>query len=121
MVKPSMNKWLMRAVILNAMLLLIYIYFDYYTWTIFPVNLESIDLGIRANATMKVFSESTYSILVRNFRVMAQHLYEVPSMGTSGSWYIQSSATPNFPLFVFIVALAINLYLVWMMSKEDTS
>jgi len=112
-----MNKWILRAILLNVLFILAFIYFDYYTWTVFPANLASINCNQGTPQTVEVFSDTAYNILYRVFNVRAQQLY-----GTGlqfGHWYSQSSSTPNFPLVLFLLTIAVNLYLIWSATKES--
>ena len=112
-----MNKWILRAIFLNVLFIFAFIYFDYYTWTVFPTNIAPINCNQPAPQTVGVFSDTSYNIFFRVFNVRAQQLYGTnPQMGW---WYSQSSTTPNFPLVLFMVAIAVNLYLMWSVTKES--
>lgn len=113
----QMNKWILRAILLNALFILAFIYFDYYTWTVFPANLASINCSQGTPQTVEVFSDTAYNIFFRNFNVRALQRYGADLQ--FGQWYSQSSSTPNFPLVLFMVTIAVNLYLMWSMTAES--
>ena len=112
-----MNKWILRAILLNVLFLLAFVYFDYYTWTVFPANITAINCNQEAPQTVQVFSDTSYNVFFRIFIVRAQHLFGANPQ--FGQWYSQSSSTPNFPLVLFMVTIAVNLFLMWSMVAEN--
>ena len=98
----------------NTLMAFLYITTDYFSWMQMRNDFQQLP-------SMPTFGTEIYSLVYHNvyyslfFReiqlVVASH---------SESWY-QTSNNLNLPLLIFIAAMIINVYLVFRMTKENTT
>lgn len=99
-----------RAILLNCALLLLFVLSDYLTWTIVGQDLDGLT---RSPGKLTISaSHADYLFILRIFRLDATQYF-----GVQQPIYQQSSRV-NAPLILFIVAIALNLSLIWRMGKE---
>jgi hypothetical protein len=108
-----MDKWLERAIFLNIILLLIYLLIDYSTWNYIPHGLS---LPWHSGRFENLEFASSYTIIDRSVWITGHYSSE-----TSFEGFTETSTTPNFQLYFFILAIALNTYLVSRAEREQYS
>ena len=105
-----MNKWFERAMLINLLLFVIYVLIDYSLW-----------IGI-APMLQPIYSSGLEGVRVRgDYMVFSRMLTIGGSVRTETSFegFDSTSSTPNFPLLLFIIAIIINLILVYKAAKTS--
>ena len=105
-----MNKWFERAILINIILLLAYVFVDYLLW-----------IGI-APMLEPIYSSGLEGVRVRGeYRLISRMLTIGGHVRTETSFegFDSTSSTPNLPLFLFIVAIIINMILVYKAAKPS--
>jgi len=101
-----MNKWLERSLFINIILVLVFLFLDYVTWN--PIA-DKLNNSYTTRGQYHNTIGSFFNMLTFQLRQSGLFGSEVQSEFTQ-SW--------NFPLFVFILAIVINIVIVWRSGKE---
>lgn len=105
-----MNKWFERAILINLILLIAYIFIDYLLWVSIAPMLQPI------------YSSGLEGVRVRGDYTFISRMLTIGGhvrTDTSFEGFDSTSSTPNFPLLLFIVAMLINLILIYKAAKPS--
>jgi hypothetical protein len=111
-----MDKLFREAIIINVALLVIFILSDFLTWNAVALNLNSrmqtilAPNGSYAYNVTNIYSNYELVLVGINVRYIVQGIFLNPqeSLGSS----------INLPLIWFILAMVVNLYLIWHFGIE---
>jgi hypothetical protein len=106
----SLNKSFEQALLVNMLFVLLFIFSQYFTWTQLLYIHE--DFGPNGISVVSLWSKGFYGLIGVGNSLQGQAANQTGTFG-EGSYY------PNFDLFVFVLAIAYNLYLVHGIGKEE--
>lgn len=105
-----MNKWFERAILINLILFAAYVLVDYILW-----------IGI-APTFQLVFSNDLQGVVIKGDYTFFSRILAINGYTRAGASlpmiYNATSFNPNFPLFLFIVAIIVNVVLVYKATKK---
>ena len=107
-----MNKWLERAILLNIIMILLFFIADYLAWNGIEGSFTSIPL--MSGTFDNVHLSSPYNILTRTIQFNANY-----RTANSFQSFAETNTTINITLFLFLATIALNLILIWKMTKEN--
>jgi len=108
-----MNKWVERAVFLNILLLLTYVFVDYFLW----VGIASKLQPIHSNPIQAIRMIGEYGVLSHILTI--QGWFYVSSGSSLIETFDNTSSTPNLQLLFFIITIIVNMILVYKAAKPS--
>jgi len=106
-----MNKWVERTIFLNVILLIVFLFFDAWLWTLPSYISFSWWQGYPLEPESYIYTQ--YTPLTRFVRFIGKYTHNGQS-GYSGG----GASMFNFPLWVFAITIIVNIMLIWKLSKE---
>lgn len=109
-------RWLFRFFLINSVMLVIFVYSDYSTWTSIYNGLKPIE-WVCAQNSGKLYNVTLGAEYLTWGRVLwIDGLYETET----GFWRPRAgtSQTFNSPLLIFVITVALNLIMVLKMEKK---
>jgi hypothetical protein len=103
----NMQKHLQQAILLNVILLLLYVIVDYAIWTNAPSGLS---LPWYSGTFEDFDVTGSYNLFSRSVWITGHY--------RSGTSFEEVSSLPNLTLLLFILALALNTYLIWRTAHK---
>ena len=107
-----MNKWFERAIFLNILLIILYVYVDYSGWTRISFDFKSVQYLQGKLDHLRVLT--SYNILFHSIRLDSNYV-----TGSSFEGFQQQSYIFNYPFLIFVIAIIVNMLIVTRTSKDD--
>jgi hypothetical protein len=111
-----MNRWLERAILLNLIMLILFVYTQYWSIRTIADGLSEIhgypSLGnitsLRAYGRFEYFTE----IYIDGYYI---------ANGSGQAFRVSSGSIPHFSILLFLITVILNLLIVWKMSRREMS